>query len=84
MGTISEIYAGNDPETGDQFRVYTDWLDDCVGSDVVHLEVIGSEFETSVIDKRPRTKLTLPRVLAEKMGLLPLGMLSKGRQSGHG
>jgi hypothetical protein len=69
MSTRTTIKSEHD-ETGLGFHIFTDWLDECVGVDVVHLCLEGVQFQASCTGGRLSVELTLPRAMAEKLGLL--------------
>jgi len=54
-------------KSGDGFHVWYDFLDECVGADVVHMRLDDVEFEAS----SPGTvEVALPRALAEAIGIV--------------
>ena len=70
MSTRSSLKYEHNPETGDGFNLYTDWLDECAGADVVHLVLTGVPFEAACDGAGMRVELTLPRAVAERLGLV--------------
>jgi hypothetical protein len=67
VSTRSSIKHEHDEETGRGFHLYTDWLDKCVGAEVVHLRLDGVAFEAS---SNGTVTVTLRRDMAERLGLL--------------
>ena len=70
MSTRSAIKYDRDDTTGTGFHLFLDWLDECAGADVVHLRLDGVSFEASCSGGIPTVEVTLPREMAEKLGLL--------------
>lgn len=54
-------------EDGTGFHLFTDFLDDCVGREVVHLDLSGVQFDA---DSNGFVHVVLPKPWAEKLGLL--------------
>jgi hypothetical protein len=70
MSTKSTFKHEHDPATGRGFSLYTDWLDDCIGDDVVHLRLEGVSFEATADASGPAVTVSLPRDMAERLGLI--------------
>jgi hypothetical protein len=70
MSTRNTLKSDRDDHTGVGFNLFTDWLDECRGEDVVGLRLDGVPFEAHCRDGRLSIELTLPRKMAEKLGLL--------------
>ena len=71
MSTRSTLKHDHDTTTGVGFHLFTDWLDECAGLEVVSVRLEGGPFKAACTSAGMSIELTLPRTLAEKLGLLP-------------
>ena len=71
MSTKTSLKVGKDPENGASFHLYTDWLDECGGHDLVNLHLDGVPFEAEATKDRRTATLKIPRALAAQLGLIP-------------
>lgn len=71
MSTKSTIRHQHPDGSGVSFHLYSDWIDECSGHDVVHLALDGIPFNVSAGGNSLFVELTLPRRLAVILGLLP-------------
>ena len=69
MSTRSSLkYERNEGKPG--FHLYTDFMDSCVGLDVVNLQLDYVAFEASADNTGTCVTLKIPREMAERLGLL--------------
>jgi hypothetical protein len=70
MSTKSTIKGEHEAATGLGFHLYSDWLDECSGVDVVHLRLDGVPFKAACDAGGRSVTVTIPRDMAEKLGLV--------------
>ena len=70
MSTKTTIKHETSEATGTGFHLYTDWLDHCVGADVVHLRLDNMPVEVSAFAGTTSVTVTIPRDVAERLGLV--------------
>lgn len=71
MGTRSTIKHEHDEATGVGVQVFTDWLDECAGFDVVGLRLNGMPFTAVASEGGLSVEVKMPREMAERLGLMP-------------
>jgi len=71
MSTRTTLKYEQNDQTGVGFHLSTDWLDECGGEDAVRLRLDGVAFEAACTNGRTSIEVTLPRAMAEKLGLVP-------------
>jgi hypothetical protein len=81
MSTKTSIKHEFDEATGTGFYLYEDWLDECVGQDVVYLRLEGVLFEACVEAGKTSLTVSIPREMAGRLGLLPTKEPLDGTQS---
>lgn len=70
MGTRNTIRREYDEETGQGYHLFTDWLDQRSGKEVVHLRLQGVAFEAFCDAGGAWVTITMGRDLATRIGVL--------------
>ena len=80
MSTRSTIKHEYDAATGVGFHLYTDWIDECAGLDVVHLRLDGMAFQAQADIGLKSVTVTIPRADAVRLGLVEATVEGQGEK----
>lgn len=70
MSTKTPISDAEFVNSKSSYEIYTDWIDECAGLDVVNVKFEGVSFEASSHYGKPYITLALPREMAESLNLI--------------